>query len=94
MEALLAPLGRRIVLAESGEEALRILLAERFALILLDVQMPGMDGFETARLIRGRLRTAPDPDHLRHRDHQRDEPHVRRVRRGGRRLPAEAGSTP
>jgi anti-anti-sigma factor len=61
LEALLEPLGRRIRLAESGEEALRILLAERFALILLDVQMPEMDGFELARYIRERPQTRRTP---------------------------------
>ncbi len=61
LEALLEPLGRRIVLAQSGEEALRILLSERFALILLDVQMPGMDGFELARYIRERPQTRRTP---------------------------------
>ena len=52
---MLEPLGRRVVAAESAEDALRRLLpGGDFALILLDVQMPGMDGFETARLIRAR----------------------------------------
>jgi CheY-like chemotaxis protein len=61
LEALLEPLGRRTVLAESGADALRHLLNEEFAVILLDVQMPGMDGFETARLIRARPRTRQVP---------------------------------
>jgi anti-anti-sigma factor len=61
LEALLEPLGRRIHLAGSGEEALRILLSERFALILLDVQMPEMDGFELARYIRERPQTRRTP---------------------------------
>lgn len=61
LEALLRPLGRRIVAAESGEDALRHLLAEDFALILLDVQMPGMDGFETAGYVRARPRSRHVP---------------------------------
>ncbi len=61
MEALLAGPGRRIVRATSGNEALRFLLREDFALILLDVRLPDIDGFETAKLIRGteRLRNIP-----------------------------------
>jgi len=61
MEAVLASLGSPIVRAQSGEEALRILLERDFALILLDVQMPLLDGFETARLIRERRRSAHTP---------------------------------
>ncbi len=57
LRAVLEPLGLDLVEAASGEEALRHLLAGAFALIVLDVQMPGLDGFETARLIRGRERT-------------------------------------
>jgi signal transduction histidine kinase len=57
LRAVLEPLGLDLVEAASGEEALRHLLAGDFALIILDVQMPVLDGFETARLIRGRERT-------------------------------------
>jgi signal transduction histidine kinase len=57
LRAVLEPLGFGLVEAGSGEEALRQLLAGEFALIVLDVQMPVLDGFETARLIRGRERT-------------------------------------
>jgi signal transduction histidine kinase len=57
VQAVLEPLGLDLVEAGSGEEALRHLLAGEFALIILDVQMPVLDGFETARLIRGRERT-------------------------------------
>ena len=56
MEALLTGPGRRIVTARSGAEALRELLRQEFAVILLDVRMPGMDGFETAEIIRQRER--------------------------------------
>ena len=52
---------RRLVSAESGEEALRHLLHGDFAVILLDVHMPGIDGFDTAELIRGRERTKDTP---------------------------------
>ena len=52
LEATLEPLGHRLVKARSGSEALRHVLTEDFALILLDVQMPGMDGFEVCRKIK------------------------------------------
>ena len=61
LEAVLQPLGQRIVTARSGQEALRALLDEEFAVILLDVTMPGMDGFETAELIRDRNKTRGIP---------------------------------
>ena len=54
LEAVLEELGQNIVRAYSGREALRCLLHSEFAVILLDVNMPGMDGFETAQLIRQR----------------------------------------
>jgi PAS domain S-box-containing protein len=52
--AVLSPLGQNIVEAHSGKEALRLLLKNEFAVILMDVSMPTMDGFETAALIRKR----------------------------------------
>jgi PAS domain S-box-containing protein len=57
LEAILEPLGQKIVKALSGEESLRMLLKHDFAVILLDVQMPGMNGFETAQIIKSRERT-------------------------------------
>jgi len=61
IEAALAGLGLNLVTAQSGADGLRQLLERDFALILLDIEMPGMNGFETARLIRGRLRTRHVP---------------------------------
>ncbi|WP_445628201.1 hybrid sensor histidine kinase/response regulator [Nostoc sp. DSM 114167] len=61
LEAILEKLGENLVRATSGEEALRCLLHQDFAVILLDVQMPGMDGFETATLIRNRGRSRHTP---------------------------------
>jgi PAS domain S-box-containing protein len=61
LEAVLKPLGLNTVRATSGEQALRRLLEEDFAAILLDVQMPGMDGFETAEYIKQRERTQHIP---------------------------------
>jgi len=61
IEAALTPLGRKLVLAHSGVEALARLLEQDFALIILDVAMPGMDGFETARMVRTRERNRATP---------------------------------
>ena len=57
LEAILEPLGHRLVRAHSGEEALRHILLDDFAVVLMDVQMPGMNGFETAQLIKARERS-------------------------------------
>ncbi len=56
IEAALGDLATNLITAQSGADALRALLERDFALILLDVQMPLMDGFETARMIRERAR--------------------------------------
>ncbi|CAL4869047.1 Sensor histidine kinase RcsC [Asticcacaulis sp. MM231] len=60
-EALLKPLGASIITADSGEKALNLVLENDFAIVLLDVQMPIMDGFETARLMKTRpsMRNVP-----------------------------------
>jgi signal transduction histidine kinase len=57
LEAALAPLGRTLIRAVSGPEALRQLLQHDCCLALLDLQMPGMNGFDTATMIRARPRT-------------------------------------
>jgi PAS domain S-box-containing protein len=56
LETVLAPLGPRVVTAASGEEALRCLLERDFAVIVMDVRMPGLDGVETVELIKQRRR--------------------------------------
>lgn len=53
--------GQEVLAARSAEEALRLVLKHEFAVILLDVNMPGMDGFEAASIIRGRRRSAHTP---------------------------------
>jgi PAS domain S-box-containing protein len=61
MESLLQDMGLGLLTAASGEEALRQLLRHEVAMILLDVQMPGLDGYATAALIRQRERTRDTP---------------------------------
>ncbi len=61
LKAVLSPLGQNVVEAASGPDALRQLLRQDFAVILLDVRMPGMDGFEAAQLIRQRPRSELTP---------------------------------
>ena len=61
LESILGELGQNLVRAYSGREALRALLQRDFAVILLDVNMPGMDGFETAEMIRTRERSQRTP---------------------------------
>lgn len=61
LEAMLASLGQNIVAVQSGTDALRHLLDREFALILLDIHMPGLDGFQTAQIIRARERSRDLP---------------------------------
>lgn len=61
LEAILGSLDHTLVRARSGEDALRALLSHEFALILMDVSMPGMDGFETAARIKRREKTRDIP---------------------------------
>jgi PAS domain S-box-containing protein len=61
LEAVLEPLNLELVMCSSGEDALRQLLNSDFALILLDVQMPGLDGFKTAQLIKERPKSQDVP---------------------------------
>jgi diguanylate cyclase (GGDEF)-like protein/PAS domain S-box-containing protein len=61
IRAMLEPLGLVVVEADSGRAALRAVLRQTFALILMDVRMPTMDGYETANLIRQRKQTSQTP---------------------------------
>src|SRR5690606_29939304 len=61
LEAILADMGSHLLFASSGREALRRLLDWKVDLVLLDVRMPGLDGFETARLMRGSERSRATP---------------------------------
>src|SRR5438270_12498147 len=61
LQTVLEGLGENVVTARSGREALRRLLEQDFAVILLDVNMPDIDGLETAQLIRQRPRSAHTP---------------------------------
>lgn len=61
LEAVLTPRGYRVLMADSGEEALRTLETERPDVVLLDILMPGMDGYEVCRRIRDDARTAVLP---------------------------------
>src|SRR5712691_7524136 len=61
LSALLSGLAEEVQTASSGREALRLLLQHEFAVVLLDVHMPGMDGFETASLIRQRQSSEHTP---------------------------------
>src|SRR4051794_31373252 len=61
LEAILEGLGQNLSKASSGQEALKCLLRDEYAVILMDVVMPGMDGLETAALIRERDRSRHTP---------------------------------
>jgi signal transduction histidine kinase len=61
LQELLSTLDENLMVAQSGEEALRLALKNDFAVILLDVRMPGIDGFETAQMIRSRERSRLTP---------------------------------
>jgi diguanylate cyclase (GGDEF)-like protein len=61
LEATLERLGQRLVRAESGEEALEAVAKERFAVILMDIRMPGLDGFETTAVLKQREESRHTP---------------------------------
>ena len=61
MSSILEELGQNLVSARSGREALRLILQMEFAVILLDVNMPDIDGLETASMIRQYKKTAQTP---------------------------------
>lgn len=61
LDALLSDMGCKLAFARSGNEALRLLLKREFAVVLLDVQMPGMDGYEVARHARQNAETSETP---------------------------------
>ena len=61
LDAILSPLNQILVPVRSGEQALQALRAEEFALVLLDILMPGMSGFETAARIKREARTRDVP---------------------------------
>ena len=61
LQAVLHPLGCRLITAQSADEALLALLQHDFAAIVLDIRMPDVDGLELARLIKGRRRTRHVP---------------------------------
>ena len=66
-EAILEPLGQTMIRANSGPEALKQVLGDEFAVILLDVQMPGMNGFEVAEIIKSREKSRTIPISSSHR---------------------------
>jgi CheY-like chemotaxis protein len=61
VRAMLAPLGHAVVEADSGRAALRAVISQTFAVILMDVRMPMLDGYETAKLIRQRSQSELTP---------------------------------
>lgn len=61
LEAVLGDISYNLIRAYSGEEALKCLMKDEFAVILLDVQMPGLNGFETAQIIKSRQKTKDTP---------------------------------
>ena len=61
LEAILEPLGHRLVKASSGRQAIELLALEEVAVVLMDVRMPGLDGFKTAELMRSRWRAKSTP---------------------------------
>ena len=85
IQAILGPL-HEIVEVGSGEEALHAVMSRTFAVILMDIQLPDMDGYETARLIRMRRESRVHPDHLHQRRQRRRRGGPDRLRQRGGRL--------